>query len=72
LEFFENMKNMKNKLLEDNGHYWVKSKHDGKIEIAKYSKEPEGFNFIGMQYFMHIDNYDVISKIILRETNEND
>lgn len=55
--------------LEDNGHYWVKSKHDGKIEIAKYSKKPEGFNLMGTQHFMHIDNYEVISNIILRETN---
>lgn len=64
---------MKNKtLLEHNGHYWLKSKHDNSIEIGKYSaktkKHSEGFSLIGSGFFMHVDNYEVISDIILRET----
>lgn len=64
---------MKSKiLLENNGHYWLKSKHDNSIEIGKYSaktdKSSEGFYLIGSGFFMHVDNYEVISNIILRET----
>ena len=62
--------NKKDLFLTDNGHYWVRSKHDKKVYLVQYQKEPEGFFHIGSPHLMHIDNYEVVSDIILRETEK--
>jgi hypothetical protein len=50
--------------LKNKKYYWVKSKHNGNIEIVQYfNEDAEGVLHIGHKFFMHIDNYEFLKEV---------
>lgn len=58
-------------ILEDNGYYWLRFKYgfDKQPQIGQYDKVRNTFQLIGKTKLESSDNFDVLSDIILRETD---
>jgi len=61
-------------ILEDNGHYWIRSNMnhvEKSAMIGQYDQSRDTFSIIGSNAVFQAKHFDIISNIILRETDFN-